>query len=79
MGKLLMGWINGETVAYLPRSYRSFQGASLKKTMLTVIYFNKFDMKLIMGSKMVFLKLNTLMFAHLYLFLLISKLHEFGP
>ena len=43
MGLLQMGEINGETVAYLPNSYKGLQGSSLKKTILPVIYFNKYQ------------------------------------
>ena len=44
--------MNGQTVAHLPRSHRDPQGTSMKKTMLNIIYFNKFNKNIIMGDKM---------------------------
>ena len=69
----------GEHALPPQKSHRAYPSTSLKKTILPDIYFNKIHMKLIMDTKMGFLKLKTLTFAHLNLFLLMPKLHEFGP
>ena len=50
MGNLLMGWIERGNMPYLPNSHKGYPSTSLKKTMLTAIYFNKYDMELILAD-----------------------------
>ena len=57
-GPIANGLNEWVTVAHLPRSHRGLPSTSLKKTVLPVIYFNKYDKNIKMGNKMGCFRLN---------------------